>query len=80
MKKVDKLFKNATVLTVDEKFNQFPNGAVAVSGDAIVAVGPQEEICKQYEAAEVLDCHGKILMPGLVNGHHQMWCLMKHAS
>mgnify|MGYP000940665069 FL=1 len=69
MKKVDKLFKNATVLTVDEKFNQFPNGAVAVSGDAIVAVGPQEEICKQYEAAEVLDCHGKILMPGLVNGH-----------
>ena len=69
MKKVDKLFKNATVLTVDEKFSQFPNGAVAVSGDAIVAVGPQEEICKQYEAAEVLDCHGKILMPGLVNGH-----------
>ncbi len=69
MKKVDKLFKNATVLTVDEKFNQFPNGAVAVSGDSIVAVGPQEEICKQYEAAEVLDCHGKILMPGLVNGH-----------
>jgi len=69
MKKVDKLFKNATVLTVDEKFNQFPNGAVAVSGDAIVAVGPQEEICKQYEAAEVLDCHGKVLMPGLVNGH-----------
>jgi len=43
MKKVDKLFKNATVLTVDEKFNQFPNGAVAVSGDAIVAVGPEEE-------------------------------------
>lgn len=69
MKKVDKLFKNATVLTVDEKFNQYFPGAVAVSGDSIVAVGLQEDICKQYEAAEVMDCHGKILMPGLVNGH-----------
>lgn len=69
MKKVDKLFKNATVLTVDENFNQYYPGAVAVSGDSIVAVGTQEEICKQYEAAEVLDCHGKVLMPGLINGH-----------
>ncbi|NCB40119.1 MAG: amidohydrolase [Erysipelotrichia bacterium] len=69
MKKVDKLFKNATVLTVDEKFNQYYPGAVAVSGDSIVAVGNQEEICKEYESAEVLDCQGKVLMPGLINGH-----------
>ncbi len=69
MKKVDKLFKNATVLTVDEKFNQYYPGAVAVSGDSIVAVGSQEDICKEYEGAEIMDCHGKILMPGLINGH-----------
>lgn len=69
MKKVDKLFKNATVLTVDENFNQYFPGAVAVSGDSIVAVGKQEDICSQYEAAETLDCHGKVLMPGLINGH-----------
>lgn len=69
MKKVDKLFKNATVLTVDEKFSQYYPGAVAVSGDSIVAVGLQEDICKEYEAAEVMDCHGKTLMPGLINGH-----------
>ena len=69
MKKVDKLFKNATVLTIDENFNQYFPGAVAVSGDSIVAVGKQEDICSQYEAAEILDCHGKVLMPGLINGH-----------
>ncbi|NLF95150.1 MAG: amidohydrolase family protein [Candidatus Riflebacteria bacterium] len=69
MKKVDKLFKNATVLTVDEKFNQYYPGAVAVSGDSIVAVGSQEDICKEYESSEIMDCHGKILMPGLINGH-----------
>lgn len=69
MKKVDKLFKNATVVTVDEQFNQYCPGAVAVSGDAIVAVGTEAEICKDYEGAEVIDCNGKVLMPGLINGH-----------
>ncbi len=69
MKKVDKLLKNATVLTVDEKFNQYFPGAVAISGDSIVAVGNQEEICREYESDEVMDCQGKVLMPGLINGH-----------
>jgi 5-methylthioadenosine/S-adenosylhomocysteine deaminase len=69
MKKVDKLFKNATVLTVDKNFSQFANGAVAVSGDSIVAVGFEKDICKDYEGAETIDCQGKVLMPGLINGH-----------
>lgn len=69
MQKVDKLFKNATVLTVDEKFNQYLPGAVAVSGDSIVAVGPEKDICSQYEGAETIDCQQKVLMPGLINGH-----------
>jgi 5-methylthioadenosine/S-adenosylhomocysteine deaminase len=69
MQKVDKLFKNATVLTVDEKFNQYLPGAVAVSGDSIVAVGPEKDICSQYEGSETIDCQQKVLMPGLINGH-----------
>ncbi len=69
MQKVDKLFKNATVLTVDEKFNQYFPGAVAVSGDSIVAVGPEKDILSSYESAETIDCGEKVLMPGLINGH-----------
>ena len=69
MQKVDKLLKNATVLTIDEKFNQYFPGAVAVSGDSIVAVGPENEICSKYEGTETIDCQKKVLMPGLINGH-----------
>lgn len=69
MQKVDKLLKNATVLTVDEKFNQYFPGAVAVSGDSIVAVGPEKDILSSYESAETIDCGEKVLMPGLINGH-----------
>lgn len=67
--KVDTLFTNAIVLTMDGKLNQYDPGAVAVKGDTIVAVGPEADIKKEYSGSEVIDCNGKVLMPGLVNAH-----------
>jgi 5-methylthioadenosine/S-adenosylhomocysteine deaminase len=69
MQKVDTIFTNAFVLTMDETMTQFSPGAVAVRGDSIVAVDMQDEITKEYSADEVIDCHGKVLMPGLINAH-----------
>ena len=69
MKKVDLLLVNANVLTMDEQFHQFKSGAVAVTGQCIVAAGSQEELSKEYEAQQTLDCGGKILIPGLINAH-----------
>ncbi len=66
---VDTLFTNAVVLTMDEFLTQYDPGAVAVRGDSIVAVGPEADLKKEYSAKEVVDCGGKILMPGLVNAH-----------
>ena len=67
--KVDTLFINAFVLTMDEKLTQYSPGAVAVKGDSIMAVGMEEKITKDYSAEETVDCGGKILMPGLINAH-----------
>ena len=67
--KVDTLLINAIVLTMDGKLNQFDPGAVAVKDDVIVAVGPESEISGEYSANEIIDCNGKVLMPGLVNAH-----------
>ncbi len=67
--KADTLFTNAIVLTMDGKLNQYDPGAVVVKGDSIIAVGPEAEITKEYTADEVIDCGGKVLMPGLVNAH-----------
>ena len=39
MKTVDILLGNAHVLTMDEELHQYNPGAVAVTGDSIVAVG-----------------------------------------
>ncbi len=67
--KIDYLITNAHVLTMDVALNQYPAGAVAVKNDTIVAVGLISELSTKYEATKVIDCNGKIVMPGLVNAH-----------
>ncbi len=57
---------NATVLTMDQRFTIHRRGSVAISGDAIVAVGAD---ANGYSAAETIDCRGRVVMPGLVNAH-----------
>src|SRR5512145_1170383 len=66
---VDFLLFNAHILTMDEEFTQYRHGALAVSGDKVVAVGEQAEIRRAYHSENSLDCGGKVLMPGLVNAH-----------
>ena len=69
MTQADTLFLNAHILTMDETMTQYPRGAVAVTGDSIVAVGPEDAIKKEYTGTETIDCKGRVLMPGLVNAH-----------
>jgi 5-methylthioadenosine/S-adenosylhomocysteine deaminase len=69
MKATDILLTNAHVLTMDEGLVQYAGGAVAVTGDTIVAVGEASLLRDQYLAKETVNCGGKVLMPGLVNAH-----------
>ncbi len=69
MEPLDLLLTNATVLTMDEQMHQYDPGAVAVQGDQIVAVGLESELRERFSAKQVIDCGGKVLMPGLINAH-----------
>ncbi len=69
MKKADTIFKNAIVLTMNKEMEQFDRGGIVVTNDSIVAVGFEADLLASYEADEVIDCGGKILMPGLINAH-----------
>ncbi|UTW56853.1 amidohydrolase [Kordiimonas sp. SCSIO 12610] len=53
-------------------------GAIAVSGGKIVAVGPASEIEISYDAIKTISGDGRILMPGLINGHtHSAMTLLR---
>jgi 5-methylthioadenosine/S-adenosylhomocysteine deaminase len=74
----DLLLTNAILLTMDEKLTSYEPGALAISGDSILAAGPETEIQAKYSAAQTIDCSGKVLMPGLVNAHtHVPMTLMR---
>jgi len=65
----DLLLTNASVLTMDADFHLYYPGAVAVQGDSILAVGPQDELKARFAPRQSLDCGGKVVMPGLINAH-----------
>ena len=62
----DLLLTNAVILTMDAQFTVHRPGSVAITGDAIAAVGPG---ALGYQAAATIDCGGRVVMPGLVNAH-----------
>ncbi|HIE39029.1 MAG TPA: amidohydrolase [Anaerolineales bacterium] len=69
MERADLILTGGVVATMNERFDLFEPGAVAVRGRAIVAVGLAEQVSAAWEAEEVVDCGGQVVMPGLVNAH-----------
>ena len=66
---VDLIVRNGLVVTMDGATRVLPNGAVAIRGNTIVAVGVSDRIAAAYIPNETLDAAGQIVMPGLINTH-----------
>ncbi|HJS59839.1 MAG TPA: amidohydrolase [Vicinamibacteria bacterium] len=60
---------NGTVVSMDAERRVIANGAVAVDGGRILAVGRADEIRAAYAGRESLDAGGGIVLPGLINAH-----------
>ena len=69
MAQAELLLKNAHVVTMDDSFQVFPEGAVAIHEGEIVAVGSAQDLLAETQPAEIYDCDGKVLIPGLINSH-----------
>jgi 5-methylthioadenosine/S-adenosylhomocysteine deaminase len=65
---LDILIRNGRVLTMDPDLTEVRDGAVAIRGEEIVAVGGSETVGRR-SARQVIDACGGIVMPGLVNTH-----------
>ncbi len=69
MQAVDILIVGGTILTIDEKNARIHDGALAIEGDHIVAVGKSVELLRTFSAKETIFAPDSIIMPGLINGH-----------
>jgi 5-methylthioadenosine/S-adenosylhomocysteine deaminase len=66
---LDLLISGGTVVTMDAEFRLIEDGAVAVEGDTIAAVGTRAELEAKIRAKKTIDARGALLMPGMINGH-----------
>jgi cytosine/adenosine deaminase-related metal-dependent hydrolase len=65
----DILIVNGIVVTMDGARRVIEDGAVALAGDRIVAVGPTAEVTAAHQAPKVIDARRKAVIPGLVDAH-----------
>jgi 5-methylthioadenosine/S-adenosylhomocysteine deaminase len=66
---IDLIVNGDYVVTMDDAATVHSGAAVAIDQGVIIAIGPAAEIAASYDASEVLDGQGRVVMPGLVNGH-----------
>jgi cytosine/adenosine deaminase-related metal-dependent hydrolase len=62
------LLKGGTVLSVDPQVGDLPTGDVLIDGDTIAGVEPSIDA-----DAEVVDCTGRVVIPGFVDTHRHTW-------
>src|SRR5258708_4702759 len=66
---VDLIVKGGTVITMDSARRVIGNGSVAIKNGRIVAVANAAEVDRNYAARDVINAGGKVVIPGLINGH-----------
>ena len=73
---VDLMIEGGSIITMDPQRRIIRDGAIAVNGDRIAAVGKQDALRSLYRGKRVLDAGHHVMTPGLVNSHihfyHQM--------
>ncbi len=66
---VDLLVLGGTIATMDQTRLVIPDGGIAISKGRIVAIGPRAEIERDYTSRQRVNAVGKVITPGLINGH-----------
>ncbi|EJD6376695.1 MULTISPECIES: amidohydrolase [Providencia] len=64
----DIIIVDGTILTMDSQKQVIDHGTVVIKGNKIIAVGGPE-LAQRYQAPNVLNVDGDIVMPGLINTH-----------
>ncbi len=73
MNSVTVIGPGTVVASYDQESTVITNGAVAIQEDRIIDVGTFEDLGAAYPRAELLDAHGGLILPGLVNLHHHFY-------
>ena len=60
---------NGTVITMNSDFYIINNGVICIKNDKLAKIEPLENDAPLPQGKKIIDAHGGIIMPGLVNTH-----------
>jgi 5-methylthioadenosine/S-adenosylhomocysteine deaminase len=66
---MDLLVTGGTVVTMNEDFRVIEDGAVAIEGNRIAAVGKRADLEAWSRRAKTIQATGTLVLPGMINGH-----------
>ena len=69
-------FENGIVVTLGAHNRVLWNASVVTEGELIAAVGSSAEMKQRYPNAQVVDCTGKVILPGFICTHHHFYSTM----
>ena len=72
MNSCDVLFVHGIVVTMDDDSRILEDGAVAITGNRIVAVDQTSKL-EHWQAARRIDCRGQAIIPGLIDCHNHLF-------
>ena len=72
------ILSDAWLITMNERRDVLESASVCVEKDWIAAVSTRQDLQRRFPEAELVDCTGRIVMPGMVNTHtHLFQTLLK---
>ena len=75
---VDLLITRGTFVTMNPPRDIQEDGAIAIKGDTIVAIGPRAELSARFQPKQIIDATNQLVLPGFINGHtHVPMTLMR---
>jgi len=70
------LYENGIVVTLGKPNRVILNGSVFTNGEKIESVGDAASLKKRNPQADIVDCSGKIILPGFICTHHHFYSTM----
>jgi len=70
------LFEHGIVVTLGSENKVLWDGAVAVDGERIGGVGDPLSLRTKFPQAKIIDCSGKVVLPGFICAHHHFYSTM----
>ncbi len=72
------ILKSALIITMNQERKIWNQASLVIENERIAAIDTDEVIEKSFRADKVIDCQGKVLLPGFVNLHtHQTLSIIR---